>query len=97
MQVLDAVLGELNEWLDASHLLVSIAAGFPIKQIEAVVCARVVRVMPNTPCLVSAGASAFSAGSRATAADISIVQRLMSSVGVVKVVPEKLMGAVTGT
>lgn len=42
---------------------------------------RVVRVMPNTPCLVSEGAAAFSMGSHATEDDKAVVQSLLGAVG----------------
>ena len=52
--------------------------------------------MPNTPCLVGAGASAFARGLKATAADAALVQKLLSNVGLAVEVPEKLLDAVTG-
>ena len=50
--------------LSEDHLLVSIAAGVPLSAIEGRLRdgARVVRVMPNTPCLVSESAAAYAAG-----------------------------------
>lgn len=42
---------------------------------------RVIRVMPNTPCLVSEGAAAFSLGSHAKDEDRDLVQSLLSAVG----------------
>lgn len=42
---------------------------------------RVVRVMPNTPCLVSESAAGFSLGSRAGAEDRELVQSLLGAVG----------------
>lgn len=42
---------------------------------------RVVRVMPNTPCLVSESAAAFALGSNATEEDKEVVQNLMGAVG----------------
>lgn len=81
-----------------SHLFVSIAAGIPLSTLEAGLGpkARVIRVMPNTPCLVSQGASAFSLGSRATPADGELVQSLLSTVGIAVPVAESLLDAVTG-
>ena len=57
---------------------------------------RLVRVMPNTPCLVGASASAYAAGPGATAADVQLVGRLFNAVGRAFAVPEKLLDAVTG-
>jgi pyrroline-5-carboxylate reductase len=76
----------------------SIAAGITIKQIADALGAntRIIRVMPNTPCLVGASASAFAASASATAADVQLAERLLGSVGRSVQVPEKLLDAVTG-
>jgi pyrroline-5-carboxylate reductase len=56
----------------------------------------VIRVMPNTPCLIGRGASGFSLGLHATKADAAVVEQLLSTVGIAMEVPEKLLDAVTG-
>jgi pyrroline-5-carboxylate reductase len=58
--------------------------------------ARLARVMPNTPCLVGAGASAYALGGAATAADGQLVARLLSTVGIAVELDESLLDAVTG-
>lgn len=92
------VLKELAESVTADHLVVSIVAGIPLLSIEAALGSdcRVVRVMPNTPCLLSAGASAYAAGERATVADLDFVERMLSTVGLAVRVAEPLLDAVTG-
>ena len=45
--------------------------------------ARVIRVMPNTPALLGASASAFARGRAATAEDGALAQRLFEAVGIV--------------
>ena len=57
---------------------------------------RIIRVMPNTPCLRQEGASAFSAGPNATSDDIELVSQIMNSVGIAAQVPESQLDAVTG-
>lgn len=58
---------------------------------------RVVRVMPNTPCVVGEAASAACAGSAASEEDVRFVMRLMQSTGLcARVANESLMDAVTG-
>ena len=52
--------------------------------------------MPNTPCLVGQGASAYALGARATDQDAEIVQRMMSAVGVAFRLEESYLDAVTG-
>ena len=56
---------------------------------------RVVRVMPNTPAMVRAGATALCRGSRATDDDMQFAVRLFSAVGTTVVVDEEQMDAVT--
>lgn len=58
--------------------------------------ARLVRVMPNTPCLVGESAAAMCVGGAADANDADNVRTLLSAVGVVHAVDEKLLSAVTG-
>jgi pyrroline-5-carboxylate reductase len=80
-------------------LLVSIAAGVRLAAISdclGVPGCRLIRVMPNTPCLVAASASAYAAGPGATADDVRLVDRLLNAVGRAVAVPEKLLDAVTG-
>lgn len=57
---------------------------------------RIVRVMPNTPCLVGETASAMCLGSKATEKDADIVRTLFSTVGKTFQVDEGLLSAVTG-
>jgi pyrroline-5-carboxylate reductase len=99
-QQMSDVLQEIAPAVHASQpLLVSIAAGIGLQAIAdqlGVATCRLVRVMPNTPCLVGASASAYAAGPAATAADVRFVDRLFNAVGRAVAVPEKLLDAVTG-
>jgi len=93
-----SVLQEVAPLLTADKLVVSIAAGVTLAAIEAAAggqC-RVVRVMPNTPCLVGKTAAALCLGTKASAADKDLVCTLMGAVGLCHVVDEKLLDAVTG-
>jgi pyrroline-5-carboxylate reductase len=76
---------------------VSIAAGIPIARLEKALGrgVPVLRVMPNTPALLRAGASAVSRGRSATAAHERAVKTILDAVGVSVSVPERLMDAVT--
>lgn len=92
------LLDEIRPHVAERHLVLSIAAGVTLAKLQAGLFegARVIRVMPNTPALVGASASAYALGESATAGDAAIVQRLFSSVGVAIEVKEKLIDAVTG-
>lgn len=95
---IEDVLKEIHEQLTERHLLISIAAGVTLAQMEAAVPpgTRVIRVMPNTPALVGASASAFALGTCATAEDAALAERLLSGVGVALQTKESLLDAVTG-
>ncbi len=97
-QQLSYVLAELRPLVTAEHLVVSIAAGVPLAALASVLGEdkRLVRVMPNTPCLVGACAAGFAVGGAATEEDAALVRRLLETVGVAFELPEKLLDAVTG-
>ena len=97
-QVMDWVLEEIAPAADRTKLVVSIAAGITIARIEKALTGgpRVVRVMPNTPALVLAGAAGLSAGSLASQEDMAAGQQIFGAVGRAVGVDEKLMDAVTG-
>ncbi len=91
------VLAETSEIWDQGKLLVSIAAGIKTTSIEEQLAKQVpvVRVMPNTPCLIGEGASALAAGQYASRAHLEIVQSILSQVGAAVIIDEMYMDAVT--
>jgi pyrroline-5-carboxylate reductase len=100
-QVVAPILTELARHFTAHHLLVSIAAGVRTSTIAKALGnihpgPRILRVMPNTPCLVGQSATAFCLGPRATAADAGLIEQLLSAVGSTHRVEENLLDAVTG-
>ncbi len=96
-QMIDVLAG-LRGHLHESHLVISIAAGISLGALHGGLGhgPRLVRVMPNTPCLVGQGASGYCLGAGATADDAALVDRLLNSVGHAERVDEKLLDAVTG-
>ena len=97
-QVVERVLAEIASAIDDKKLVISIAAGIVIAKIEKALKenAHVVRVMPNTPALVLAGAAALAGGKNVTSDDLALTQSIFNSVGRAVIVEEKLMDAVTG-
>jgi pyrroline-5-carboxylate reductase len=97
-QVIDKVLTEIAEDVRKETLVISIAAGVPIEAIEARLPpgARVVRVMPNTPATVKAGATGIAAGAHAHDGDLAIARQLFEAVGKVVTLEEAQLDAVTG-
>ena len=96
--VVTPVLRELAPSLQRQHLVVSIAAGVPLRILESALPEgqRVVRVMPNTPALVGEMAAGYSLGRHATEEDGKLVAQILGAAGRAFELDEKLLDAVTG-
>jgi pyrroline-5-carboxylate reductase len=96
-QVIRDVLEEVKDEIEDEHLIVSIAAGIPVKMIRSLIGRDVpiIRVMPNTPALIQEGISALAAGDMATPEHMSIARGIFDAVGKSVLVDEKMMDAVT--
>ena len=93
-----AVLPLLKELSEKKPLLISIAAGIPISSLESWAGddLAIVRAMPNTPALVSAGITALCANSRVLPAQHDQAESILFAVGkIVWVEDETLMDTVT--
>jgi pyrroline-5-carboxylate reductase len=97
-QVIDRVLDQMADAFSPGTLLVSIAAGVPIRSLEDRLPehVHVVRAMPNTAAIALAGATGIAPGARATKADIDDAQALFAAIGRSVVLDESLIDAVTG-
>lgn len=92
------VLQNTKDCWNGQKLLVSIAAGIKTADLEREITVpemRVVRVMPNTPCLVGEGMSAICAGTFASRTDLDLVLSLLNSSGQAVLIQEKDMDAIT--
>lgn len=96
--IISGLLTGLASVVTSQHLVVSIAAGVRLATMEALLPASVpvIRTMPNTPCLVGAGATALCRGAHAGDEHMQLAQSLFASVGESVEVEERLMDAVTG-
>lgn len=96
-QVMDTALKQIQSAVSSKSLVISIAAGISIPFIQERLGTdiRVVRVMPNTPALVNAGAAAIAASQSCSPDDEGVAQTIFESVGVVERVPEAALDAVT--
>lgn len=92
------VVQEISSEIDGKKIVVSIAAGVKISEIQSHLPkrAKIVRVMPNTPAMILEGAAALAAGDQVKDRDLSVVRAIFDSVGQTVVLDEKLMDAVTG-
>jgi len=94
------VVSELAQGGAFSHgpLLVSIAAGVSTSELEwaAGEPIRVVRAMPNTPCLIGQGMVVLSRGSHASDEDVDTAESLFRPLARTTRLDEEHMDAVTG-
>lgn len=92
------LLREMKPFLGPHVLVVSIAAGVTLATMEDAAGANVpiMRVMPNTPCLVGCLAGAMSKGTACTPEHVATTGNLLGAVGKCHEVPESKMDAVTG-
>ena len=97
-QIALAAVALREKKLAADRLIVSIAAGVRLASLAEWFgpSVRLIRVMPNTPCLVGQGVCAYSLGGCATKADGELVGQLLGSLGSAWQLDEKLLDAVTG-
>jgi pyrroline-5-carboxylate reductase len=97
-QVAEQVLGTYRSFITSEHLVISIMAGIPLQILAGYLTepVRLIRVMPNTPALVLAAASAFSPNPQATTEDRQVATAIFSAVGTCVEVTENLLDAVTG-
>lgn len=95
--VVESVCKEIVK-VPSEALIISIAAGVTLETLQKRLPGRrVVRVMPNTPCVVGEAASGFAMGVLCNQGrDLEIVHRIFGAVGIAKEIKEILLNAVTG-
>ena len=90
------VLNEIKENITSEKIVISMAAGVKIADIEGVLTkAKVIRIMPNTPVLVNEGMTGVNRGTLVMDDDIKAVQTIFNSIGKSVVVEENQMDIVT--
>ena len=96
-QNMQEVLEEIRPDVRDDHLLISIAAGIPLRVIRNILGRDIpmVRVMPNTPALVLQGMSALAPNEVAGPDHVAVASRIFDAVGQTVVVAESMMDAVT--
>jgi pyrroline-5-carboxylate reductase len=96
-QVMEGILEEISSTLCEGQLVISIAAGITIANLEGLLPgAPVIRSMPNTPALVGDGATVISVGNEVHQDMTHWAVELFHAVGSCHVLSEELMDAVTG-
>lgn len=96
-QVVDKVISDIIEPFRSSQLIISIAAGVTLEHLKSYFPTNtpIVRVMPNTACLVGQGISAMALGEAVGQKQLDNAESILASVGKVLVMPENMLNAVT--
>ena len=78
--------------------LMSIVAGVTVERLQNMIdgTPRILRIMPNTPALVFEGAFALCSDNDFTAEELAAAKAIYEKIGVVEMIPEKLIDAVCG-
>lgn len=97
-QNLNEALSDCLEVCSTDKLWLSILAGITTTKLESLlpVNSKVIRVMPNTPALVGAGAVVLTSGKWAQKQDLERAKSIFAHLGVVHVLPEEMLDAATG-
>ncbi|KAK2362814.1 pyrroline-5-carboxylate reductase [Trifolium repens] len=96
-QLVKDVVLKLKPLLTKNKLLVSVAAGIKLKDLqEWAGHERFIRVMPNTPAAVGEAASVMSLGGAATEEDANLITQLFGSIGKIWKADDKYFDAITG-
>jgi len=91
----DAVT-DLTSHVRDDHLIVSILAGVRLSQLRQHLPGQIVRVMPNTCCLIGEMAAGFAPADNVIPANLNIVKSILNSAGLAIQVDENQLDAVTG-
>ncbi|NXF47564.1 P5CR3 reductase, partial [Oceanites oceanicus] len=96
--ILPGVLQEIRPAVGRHHVIVSLAAGVTLQTLQRLLPAgtKVLRLMPNLPCVVQAGAMVFARGSGAGDGEAALLKSLLSSCGLCEEVPESYINIHTG-
>ncbi|KFO85918.1 Pyrroline-5-carboxylate reductase 3, partial [Buceros rhinoceros silvestris] len=96
--ILPGVLQEIRPAVGPHHIIVSLAAGGSPQPAPPLLPAgtKVLRLMPNLPCVVQAGAMVFARGSAAGDGEAALLKSLLSSCGLCEEVPESYINIHTG-
>jgi pyrroline-5-carboxylate reductase len=97
-QQIKGFLHDVRKVLRKDAVIISAAASVTTALIERELArpSRVIRAMPNTPCLIRQGMTALAAGHHAEPDDVSLAREIFAAMGRTVVVDEKYMNAITG-
>lgn len=101
-QIYEKIIREIAPVIKPETVIITIAPGWTLEKLSLTFnkAAKIIRCMPNTPAMVSAGMTALCPNEHVSADETAYVASLFSGFGKCEVIPEKLMdvaGAVSGS
>nr|CAD7587466.1 unnamed protein product [Timema genevievae] len=95
--IIPSVLKDIHPFVGDKNLILSVAMGIPLKDIEKGLPTgtRVVRIMPNTPAVVRSAASVYVCGNATKSKDEAVTEKLLRAIGTCDKVAESMMDAIT--
>ncbi|SHJ79835.1 pyrroline-5-carboxylate reductase [Tepidibacter formicigenes] len=97
--IYDLVISEIKDIVSNDVIIVTIAAGKSIKNVEDAFGkdTKIIRTMPNTPALVGEGMTAISPNEKISQEEIKDIIKIFESFGKIEIIDEKLMNAFVST
>jgi len=91
-------LCSIKQYINSNHLVISVLAGISTTAIEEMLGENipVIRAMPNTSASIRLSATAIAKGTYATDEHLFIAKKLFEAIGIVEIVEEEQLDAVTG-
>lgn len=86
-----SVMEEVKEYIDRDDIIISIAAGITIENIESFLSDnnKIIRTMPNTPALVGEGMTAICSNKNIEEKDLELCKNIFKSFGKYEIIEEK--------
>ena len=96
--VYDSVLKSIKSVITGNKIIITIAAGVSIADVEAILGedVKIVRTMPNTPALVNEGMAALCRNGNVSDGELAEVKAIYESFGKAEVIPEYMIDSVIG-
>ncbi|MDR1774532.1 MAG: pyrroline-5-carboxylate reductase [Clostridioides sp.] len=96
--IYDNVLEEVKEYIDTKKIIIAIAAGKTIKNIEDIIGSdkKIIRIMPNTPALIGEGMTSITPNKNIQEGELKEIEELLNSFGKSQIIEESLIDAVIG-
>jgi pyrroline-5-carboxylate reductase len=97
-QAMAEVLTSIRKSVSKKHIVISTAASVSTGFIERTLgrAVPVIRVMPNTPCLLRSGMTGIAPGKSAKREHLAVAEQIFNAMGRTIVLDERYMDAVTG-